>query len=104
VVGPVLIYAKGGAAWMNADYALTAAGAGVMIGPASVKATREGWTVGGGLEAYFAPNWSAKLEYDFLDFGNYSYGFPVTGTAISFNTQVHEFKLGVNYHLLPGAF
>jgi opacity protein-like surface antigen len=50
------------------------------------------------------PYWSAKLEYDFLDFGNQSYGFPVTGTSININTQVHEFKLGINYHLLPGAF
>jgi opacity protein-like surface antigen len=105
VMGPVLIYAKGGAAWMNADYALTAAGAGVITGPSSVKATREGWTVGGGLEAFIMPNWSAKLEYDYLDFGNYSYSFPpVTGTAFGFKTEVHEVKIGINYHLLPGAF
>jgi opacity protein-like surface antigen len=102
VMGAVLVYAKGGYAWMNADYSLSAAGA--ITGLSSVNATRNGWTVGGGLEAFFAPNWSAKLEYDFLDFGNYSYGFPVTGTAINFNTQVHEFKLGVNYHWQPGAF
>jgi opacity protein-like surface antigen len=102
VMGPVLIYAKGGAAWMDADYSLTAAGAGVITGPSSVKAKRDGWAVGGGLEAFIMPNWSAKLEYDFLDFGNKTYGFPVTGTGINFNTQFHEFKIGINYHLLPG--
>jgi opacity protein-like surface antigen len=103
VMGPVLIYARGGAAWMNADYALTAAGA--ITGLSSVKATRDGWTIGGGLEAFIMPNWSAKLEYDYLDFGNYSYSFPpVTGTAFGFKTEVHEVKVGMNYHLLPGAF
>jgi len=100
VMGPVLIYAKGGAAWMNADYALAAAGA--ITGFSSVKATRDGWTAGGGLEAFIMPNWSAKLEYDYLDFGNYSYSFPVTGTAVGFKTEAHEVKIGINYHLLPG--
>jgi opacity protein-like surface antigen len=101
MMGPVLIYAKGGAAWMNSDYALTAAGA--ITGLSSVKATRDGWTAGGGLEAFIMPNWSAKLEYDYLDFGHYNYSFsPVT--AFDFKTEVHEIKVGVNYHLLPGAF
>jgi opacity protein-like surface antigen len=103
VMGPLLLFGKGGAAWMNADYSFTATGA--VNGGSSVKATRTGWTVGGGLEAFIIPNWSVKLEYDFLDFGNVSYGFPITGTAIGFTTtQVHEVKLGVNYHFLPGAF
>ena len=87
---------------MNADYSLSAAGA--VTGFSSVKATRDGWTVGGGLEAFIMPNWSAKLEYDYLDFGNESYNFPIAGTTIGFKTEVHEVKLGINYHLLPGAF
>jgi len=100
VIGPVLVYAKGGAAWMNADYALSAAGA--ITGQSSVNASRNGWTAGGGLEAFIAPNWSAKLEYDYLDFGNASYNFPIAGTTIGFKTDVHEVKLGINYHLLTG--
>ena len=31
--------------------------------------TRVGWTVGGGLEWMFLPNWSAKIEYLFYDLG-----------------------------------
>ena len=31
--------------------------------PASGSAFRAGWTVGGGIEAAFAQNWSVKLEY-----------------------------------------
>ena len=33
---------------------------------------RTGWTVGGGIEWAFWNNWSAKVEYDFYDFGTRS--------------------------------
>jgi outer membrane immunogenic protein len=33
---------------------------------------RTGWTFGAGVEYAFAQNWSAFLEYDFLDFGSKS--------------------------------
>jgi opacity protein-like surface antigen len=54
----------------------------------------------------FLPNWSAKIEYDFIDFGSQTYNFPVTSTAVgatnfanwSYTLMVHEMKLGVNYH------
>jgi opacity protein-like surface antigen len=96
IMGPLLLYGKGGAAWMNAKYDFAAVGA--VTGSSTVNATRTGWTAGGGIEAFLMPNWTVKLEYDFLDFGTASYAFPITSTAISFNTQVHEVKLGVNYH------
>jgi opacity protein-like surface antigen len=102
IMGSALLYIKGGGAWMNADYAFSAAGA--INGPSSVNATRAGWTAGGGIEGLLWPNWSAKLEYDFLDFGSYSGGFPITGSAINFNTQVHEVKIGINYHLPVALF
>jgi outer membrane immunogenic protein len=35
--------------------------------------TREGWTVGTGIEWGFAVHWSAKLEYDYVDFGTANY-------------------------------
>jgi len=28
--------------------------------------TNSGWLVGGGIEWAFAPNWSVKIEYDYL--------------------------------------
>lgn len=95
-VGPALLYAKGGGALMNADYTFSATGA--VNGLSSVNATRTGWTVGAGIEGMLAPNWSAKVEYDFLDFGTGNYGVPVAGSAIGVNTQVHEVKIGINYH------
>jgi outer membrane immunogenic protein len=31
---------------------------------------KDGYTVGAGLEYMFAPNWSAKLEYQYYNFGS----------------------------------
>jgi len=35
----------------------------------SAKLTCSGWTIGGGLEWMFAPNWSVFPEYTVMDFG-----------------------------------
>jgi outer membrane autotransporter protein len=92
VMGPWLLYAKGGVAWMNADYSVPGA---------SVNVTRTGWNIGAGAEFMIAPQWSAKAEYNFLDFGTDNLGFPLAGIGV--NTQVNEFKVGVNYHWVPGT-
>lgn len=92
-MGPWLLYAKGGVAWMNADYTAVPFG--------SLNVTRTGWNVGTGAEFMIAPQWSAKAEYNFLDFGSDNLSFPLNGIAV--DTQVHEFKVGVNYHWLPGT-
>src|SRR5215470_530132 len=65
-----------------------------------------GWTLGGGVEYALTPNWSVKLEYDYLHFGSQDvatpylagnpFGFAPT-TAIS--QHVHQAKLGLNYRL-----
>ena len=90
VMGPWLLYAKGGAAWMNADYS---------IAPFSTNVTRSGWNIGAGAEFMLAPQWSAKAEYNFLDFGKDS----ISPIAATVDTQVHQFKVGVNYHFVPGT-
>ena len=36
----------------------------------SASKTRTGWTIGGGVEWRFAPQWSAFLEGNYYDFGN----------------------------------
>jgi outer membrane autotransporter protein len=83
-----LLYGKAGAAWMNADYSDPGS---------SVNQTRSGWNIGVGAEFFVAPRWSVKAEYNFLDFGTDNTFFGVA------DTQVNEFKLGVNYHFMPGA-
>ena len=38
--------------------------------PAAFSRTKVGWTAGAGAEWAFAPNWSAKIEYLYIDLGN----------------------------------
>ena len=66
---------------------------------------RNGWTIGAGAEYMLAPQWSAKLEYSYLDFGSNTYAFaiPGAGAGLTLKTQVHEVKVGVNYHWAPGT-
>lgn len=48
--------------------------------------TRVGWTAGAGLEKKFSQNWSAKLEYLYVDFGTKTY-FRGTGNDIDVSFQ-----------------
>jgi len=51
-----------------------------------------------------SPRWSAKVEYDYLDFGSSTLGFVTPfGTGLTFKTQINEVKAGLNYHLAPGS-
>jgi outer membrane immunogenic protein len=71
-----LFYAKGGAAWMNVNYTqaqVPAVGGGQTA--QTIVDTRSGFTVGGGVEWGMTENLSARLEYDFLDFGTKNYNF-----------------------------
>lgn len=56
--------------------------------------TSLGWTAGLGVEVGFAPNWSAKVEYLYLDLGDENY--VTTGTDNGLGASVLRF--GVNYH------
>ncbi|HET9159451.1 MAG TPA: outer membrane protein [Caulobacteraceae bacterium] len=56
--------------------------------------TEFGWTLGAGMEVGLAPNWSAKVEYLYMDLGSRS--FSITGNENGFSASV--LRLGVNYH------
>lgn len=95
-VDRALFYVKGGAAWTDDDYAITALGATASANDV----TRSGWTVGGGLEWSFAPAWSAKLEYNYMDFGSETPRFCLGGAcgrAFNIDQSVHLFTVGLNY-------
>jgi len=58
----------------------------------SGNSTHAGWTVGTGLEYAFAPNWSAKVEYLYVDLG--------TDTKLAtddVDLKTHVVRAGVNY-------
>jgi outer membrane immunogenic protein len=60
---------------------------------------RTGWTLGGGLEAALAPNWTAKVEYLYVDLGSFNCGLNcgagLTTDNVSFKTNI--LRAGVNY-------
>jgi outer membrane receptor protein involved in Fe transport len=98
VTGPLMLYAKGGAAWMNADYRLDVNSG--LDGSTQVSTTRPGWIVGGGFEYMLGSHWSAKLEYDHLDFGSKTLSLVSPfGNSVTVDTAVNQVKAGVNYHL-----
>ena len=89
-----LIYATGGAAVASVRAGIYGCAVSC-IGDT----TRWGWTAGGGLEWGFAPNWSAKIEYLFVDLGNkvnYTTGFDNT---VSASTSI--VRGGINFHFPP---
>ena len=64
------------------------------INSLTVTKTEFGWTLGAGMEVGLTPNWSAKVEYLYMDLGSRS--FSSTGTDNGFSASVLRF--GVNYH------
>jgi outer membrane immunogenic protein len=62
--------------------------------------TDSGFTIGGGVEYKFAPNWSAKVEYLHYYFGNtlgYTVLAPGGSAPFNQNLRVETVKVGVNY-------
>src|SRR6185312_17081060 len=59
-----------GEAWANADLPVTGFGGG------SGSADFFGWSVGGGAEVAFSPNWSARFDYQFTDFNSETINYP----------------------------
>ena len=109
--GRALFYAKGGAAWTHGAVDMifnqNNFGPGVTTAVfgshSSLDAT--GWTAGGGIEYGLTPAWSAKLEYDYLDFGDRNVATPyvagnpsgLTAPVTSVAERVHQVKFGLNY-------
>ena len=86
----LLVYGTAGAAFANVQ-----AAAGVLP---FMSSTEAGWTAGVGLEYAVTPNWSAKVEYLFVDLGNASCGAGNCGgstTTVSLNENV--VRGGINY-------
>ena len=96
-----LFYAKGGAAWAGDKYA---AFIPVFNEHLAANETRNGWTVGAGLEWAFWPNWSLKAEYDYYDFGTRTLTFtgtfagaPIVVPGVEVQQRISVGKLSVNY-------
>lgn len=89
--GPVLLYATGGAAWV--EYKIEGSALGVTL---SSDDSKIAWTAGAGLEWMFLPQWSTKVEFLHIDTGETKvtlFGGNFTGRA-----KDNIVRAGVNYH------
>jgi outer membrane immunogenic protein len=96
----LLVYGKGGVAFAHDSDSLN----DIAGNTASASLNRTGWTAGAGFEYAFAPNWTAKIEYDYLGFGSETLNLPTAAfspysTNASLNVQ--EVKAGVNFKFGP---
>ena len=102
-----LFFVKGGGAWGqgNSNGRGTLA-SGAFFDTTSSSTNRSGWVVGAGVEWGFAPNWSAKLEYNHIDFGSTTVGIASSAVATSFvrsSETIDLVKAGVNYRFNWGG-
>jgi outer membrane immunogenic protein len=82
-------------AWANMDH--TYVFANTLF--ETVSTTRTGWTVGAGWEYGFTPNWSARIEYRYTDFGTFSHNsiFSFPGFTYEHDPVFHTVRGGISY-------
>jgi outer membrane immunogenic protein len=98
-----LFYGKAGGGWVGiGNPTLTNITTGGSISVSNSNSTT-GWLVGAGVEWAFTPNWTAKLEYDFLGLNDSSFtvaaATPVIGGDVIHTHDVHvqTLTVGINY-------
>ncbi|MFD9896896.1 outer membrane protein [Mesorhizobium sp. NPDC059025] len=91
IYGSTLLYGTGGLAYGNIAYRIDVGG----ISAFDASKTKAGWTLGGGIEHAFTDHISAKLEYQYVDFGKYT----ISGTGLSTEAtpDFHSVRVGLNY-------
>jgi high affinity Mn2+ porin len=100
--GHWLFYATGGLAWSYDQFTRTQIAGGVLpAGTAenSFMTPRVGGAVGAGVEYALPGNWTARLEYLFVDYGNRSVTFPASGQRFDSDLTLNELRFGLNYRL-----
>jgi high affinity Mn2+ porin len=95
-----LLYATGGFAWARNQQTLTQISSGTTDAPFL---WRSGWSAGAGLEVPLIPNWTARLEYLFSNFGAKNVNFLSNGQIFRSDFALHTVRLGLNYHFGDGA-
>ena len=91
-----LWYGKAGGAWVNNEVTVSNVLTG---GQVTASNTNTGWTVGTGIEYAFAPNWTARLEYDHLGLNDWTLNSTVFNAAdqLTVHRQINMVTVGLNY-------
>ena len=87
-----LIYGTGGFAWSQARFGETP---GIASNEDQILLTRTGWVLGLGAELAIAPNWTARIEYLYDDFGTVAGVFP-SGTGYRSAFDIQTLRLGLD--------
>lgn len=108
-----LLYATGGLAWAHVKASLNSSHArltnnliiagfpGALDGHASASGFNLGYAVGGGGEWSFAPRWSLKAEYLYLNLGH-QLALSIPGTSLQArDIELHTFRVGLNRQFSP---
>jgi outer membrane immunogenic protein len=102
VNGPWLFYGTGGVAFAHIKWSDTVTGVGGLTDTDSwsYSKTKTGWTLGGGIEHMFNPNWLVRIEYLYESFGSFDvpHGFappPLVGKLDL--DEVHKLRVGISY-------
>jgi outer membrane immunogenic protein len=84
----VLFYGTAGVAYGNVQ-----ANANGVTG----SSTEIGWTAGAGVEAAFADNWTARIEYLYVDLSDASCGAPCAPASVSVSFTQSLIRAGVDF-------
>jgi outer membrane immunogenic protein len=92
-----LFFGKGGWAWSSWSGSSTTTNSttGATTSAGIDSTNRNGWTLGTGVEWAFAAHWSAKLEYDYVNFSTVN--FNSTDTAVPAGTVTNPARSATSY-------
>jgi outer membrane immunogenic protein len=109
-VNNVLLFATGGLAYGNVRTTTTGSnlpiihcvGGHVYCATGATSGVSVGWTAGGGIEYAFAPGWTVKAEYLYLDLGSRTVTFAdrdIAGGLLTSTTNftAHIARAGLNH-------
>jgi outer membrane immunogenic protein len=101
----VMFYGTGGLAWGTNEIGGSLLVNGTTFNNAGTSNSHVGWTLGAGFEWALIDNWTAKVEYLYLNLGNENY-FPNTIAGLGFDADldVHTVKVGLNYRFGHGKY
>jgi outer membrane immunogenic protein len=91
-----LFYATGGYAYGEVETTVASA-----VASASARGTQSGYTLGGGIEGVIAPNWTAKVEYLYVDFDRFNQNVGLV--TVSRRADNNIIRAGLNYHFNLGG-
>ena len=100
--GRYLLYATGRSAWLRVTDRWT----DLSLDPDDLREqskTLSGWTIGGGLEAALWGNWTAKVEYLYVNAGSLTVFDPFDDARMTYEHRLHLARFGLNYRFWQPA-